>query len=277
MEQRLLVFTDLDGTLLDYRSYSFRPALAALRAIKKRNIPLVICSSKTRAEIEVYQKKLRNRHPFIAENGGTVYIPRTYFKKSNPALKKRGKYLVQELGTPYRLLRKKLLQLVNTFRLEIKGFGDMSVKEVQRTCGLSLKQATLAKKREYDEPFYFLTPPKERTLIEIQQKLAKAGLKLAKGGRFFHLIGANDKGKAVKLLKGMYVRESRGDKWRSIGLGDGLNDLPMLLEVDIPVLIKAHSGRYEKKVLQKLKRPILPKGIGPKGWNEAILNILGEM
>jgi mannosyl-3-phosphoglycerate phosphatase len=67
--QRVLIFTDLDGTLLD-SSYSFNDALPALDLIRERAIPLIICSSKTRAEIEHYRKRLDNRHPFISENGG---------------------------------------------------------------------------------------------------------------------------------------------------------------------------------------------------------------
>ena len=37
----LLVFTDLDGTLLEYETYSFERALPAIRALKEKNIPLI--------------------------------------------------------------------------------------------------------------------------------------------------------------------------------------------------------------------------------------------
>jgi mannosyl-3-phosphoglycerate phosphatase len=78
--KQIIVFTDLDGTLLDYRNYSFEKALPALELIKQKNIPLVICSSKTRSEIEYYRKKLSNDHPFISENGGGIFIPKDYFE-----------------------------------------------------------------------------------------------------------------------------------------------------------------------------------------------------
>ena len=55
MRKKLIVFTDLDGTLLD-SVYSFRKALPALKAVKEKNIPLILCSSKTRAEIEHCRK-----------------------------------------------------------------------------------------------------------------------------------------------------------------------------------------------------------------------------
>lgn len=54
MRAPLIILPDLDGTLLDPRhAYSFQEALPALKAINHRHIPLILCSSKTRAEIEL--------------------------------------------------------------------------------------------------------------------------------------------------------------------------------------------------------------------------------
>ncbi|MEW6601405.1 MAG: HAD hydrolase family protein, partial [Nitrospirota bacterium] len=58
--KKIIIFTDLDGTLLDYPGYSFEAARSALDLIRERGIPLVVCSSKTRREIEHYRKKLDN-------------------------------------------------------------------------------------------------------------------------------------------------------------------------------------------------------------------------
>ncbi len=55
---KLVIFTDLDGTLLDRDTYSFEPALPALRLIRQKDIPLVLSSSKTRAEIEFYRERI---------------------------------------------------------------------------------------------------------------------------------------------------------------------------------------------------------------------------
>ena len=46
----------------------------------------------------------------------------------------------------------------------------------------------------------------------------------------------NDKGKAVRALKELYSEKFLEIK--TIGLGDSLNDLPMLEAVDVPVLVK---------------------------------------
>ena len=89
-----IIFTDLDGTLLD-KKYSYSPANQALKLVKKQKIPIIICTSKTRAEIEYYRKKLRNKDPFISENGGAVFVPKKYFDFKFKS-KSKGKYDVIE-------------------------------------------------------------------------------------------------------------------------------------------------------------------------------------
>jgi mannosyl-3-phosphoglycerate phosphatase len=276
MKRRVLIFTDLDGALLDYHTYSFRKALPALRLIRKKGIPLIICTSKTRSEIEIYQKKIKNHHPFISENGGAIFIPRDYFKRIPSHLREVNGYLIKELGTPYRILRRKLLEIAGKYGQKIRGFGDMNAEEIRKYCGLSAKEASLSKKREYDEAFYFMAPPRESILGSMQREFLKAGLKIVKGGRLYHLTGQNDKGTSARLLTRMYEKEWER-KVVSIGIGDSFNDLPLLAEVDLPVVVKLHTGRYEAGLSRQLENPFLARGIGPEGWNEAVLRIIEKL
>jgi mannosyl-3-phosphoglycerate phosphatase len=272
--RRIIIYTDLDGTLLDHHSYSFRKALPALAEIKRRNIPLILCSSKTRGEMEEYQRKLRIKYPFISENGGAVFIPKGYFGKPKNDLKVKGKYLILELGLPYRKLRKSLLEVSRQFAVRVVGFGDLKTKQIASMFGLPYKEARWAKQRDYDEPFYFLDGIEPRKIRAIQREFKRRGLNLTKGGRFFHLMGQNDKGKAVGLLTKMYRRDWETD-FLTVGLGDSLNDLPMLKAVDVPVLVRQKHSTYDKEVLQRLKVR-KARGIGPAGWNQAVLDLMSE-
>ena len=69
-----IIFSDLDGTLLDHKTYTFDPALEALSIIKSRQIPLILSSSKTRAEIERIQSHLALKDPFIFEMDQVFFI-----------------------------------------------------------------------------------------------------------------------------------------------------------------------------------------------------------
>ena len=110
MNRPLLIFTDLDGTLLDPLTYSYESAAPALDRVRALHIPLVIVSSKTRAEIDVYRRRLHNEHPFISENGGGIFVPKGYFP-FDIAGEVRGGYVVQAVGIPYQETRKHFIEL----------------------------------------------------------------------------------------------------------------------------------------------------------------------
>ncbi|MCK4384809.1 MAG: HAD-IIB family hydrolase [candidate division Zixibacteria bacterium] len=277
--RKILIYTDLDGTLLDHHTYSFQEALPALTEIKKRNIPLILCSSKTKGELEEYQRKLRINYPFISENGGAIFIPRGYFNRPQNDLRAKGKYLILELGTTYKKLRKSLLEISRKFGVKVVGFGDLKIKQIASLFNLSPQEARLAKKRDYDEPFYFLEEIEPKRIRAIEREFKKKGLNLTKGGRFYHLTGQNNKGKAVRLLSRMYKQNwntgfvAQNSSLLTVGIGDSLNDLPMLKAVDIPVLVKQKDNTYDKEISKRLKVQ-KARGIGPSGWNKAVLDLV---
>jgi len=264
---KFVLFTDLDGTLLDARTYSFDKAMPALDAVRERRIPLIFVSSKTRAEIEVYRKRLDNGHPFISENGGGIYLPAGYFP-FHVSDDRRDGYEIISLGSPYGEIRKRFAQMRERLGIAVRGFGDMSAEEVAALTGLTIEDARLAKQRDYEEPFVFPDKPEDRFLREIE------GEKLRwTQGRFFHLMGDHHKGRAVNIVRRLYER--RDGPVMTVGIGDSLNDLPFLLAVDRPVLVKKESGRHDGRI--NIPDLVRTDGIGPAGWNEAVMRLLSEM
>jgi mannosyl-3-phosphoglycerate phosphatase family protein len=268
-----VIFTDLDGTLLDSSTYSFEPALPALRLIGELDIPIVFCSSKTRDEIECFRGKLGNRHPFITENGGGIVIPSRYF---NARIFPRELTVVREkecltlrLGASYPELRRAIVEL-RSEGFRITGFGDMSVADVAELTNLSPGQARLAKKRDFDEPFLF--DGDQADIIGLTTAVRSKGFNLTRG-RFFHLLGDSDKGKAVAFLIDLY-REKYGTI-HSIAVGDGLNDIPMLEQVNHPILVRRPDNSHAPDI--DIPKLIKAEGIGPLGWNSALLDLLSTL
>ena len=273
----LIVYTDLDGSLLDGTTYSYEAATPALTALREQDIPLVLVSSKTRAEMEPLRQRLGHRDPFIVENGGAVFIPRGLFDFPVERMRTRSPYQVIELGLPYRMLREVLKQIEDAVETPLQGFGDMSVETVMQVTGLPYADALLAKQREYDEP-YLLQGPQE-LIEEVCRQIVTRGLRWTKGGRLFHLMGDNNKGEAASVLLRCYLRQrhmnGQAERIETVGIGDSINGAPLLAMVDYPMLVQKPDGSYDPE--SQLSGRIRAPGIGTVGWNEAVLELLAQV
>ncbi len=150
---KIIIFTDLDGTLLDHRTYSYSEAEEALKLLKERNVPLILCSSKTRDEIDVYRKKLSNNEPLISENGGAIFIPENYEDLKCKFDKIENGHLVIEIGSEYKILADVFEKIRSKTGTNIKSITELTVDEVVQLTNLSKDEARLAVTREYSLPF----------------------------------------------------------------------------------------------------------------------------
>ena len=266
-----IVVTDLDGSLLDPATYSWEPARPALDRLRAGNIPCIFVTSKTRAEVEHWRRDTGNTHPFIVENGGALIVPANYFPAPPAGLSIRGGMArdgatIIEWGTAYAVLVDALQHAAAQTNCPVRSFSEMSVAEVASACALPEEQARLARMREYDEPFLVLDPARGAAL---RARIEARGLRWTSGGRFEHITGDNDKGRAVRALLDIY-RRTQGNVI-SVGLGDGLNDIPLLKSVTLPVVMPSPQCA---EILHLVPTAVVADRPGPEGWNRAILVLL---
>jgi mannosyl-3-phosphoglycerate phosphatase family protein len=263
----LLIFTDLDGTLLDSETYDFSPAVPALNLIRSLKIPLILVSSKTRAEIEDLRKRLSLEAPFIAENGGGVFFPGTFSLPEDQDYRQVEGYKLVLTGRPIDEVLSKAILLKREY--DYTGFSEMSARAIAAQTGLSLREAGLAARREFDEPIVLKNPVHREMFC---RKANDLGLECVEGGRFIHLFIGGDKGKAVQIVLGVYAR-LRGPVF-SIGLGDSPNDFPMLDAVDKPVLMRQRDGTHRGDLAHS--DYLMPDGSGPEAWNRIVLSLVAD-
>lgn len=263
----LVFFSDLDGTLLDKSTYSADPAAEALRRLRRLGIPLVLCSSKTRSEIEYWRRRLANQDPFVVENGGAIYVPAGYFPAPFEAPVSRDEYGAFEFGTPYDELVRRLHLAAEASGCKVIGFNDMSVEEISRRYELTREQAVLARIRDFDEPFEILGGCAD----ELFRAIEAQGSLWTRGGRLCHITGSNNKALCVRLLASHYRRASPAAV--TVGLGDGENDLDFLSAVDVPVIVRSEATPLLRNRLPHARVTDIS---GPGGWNSAVLGILDE-
>lgn len=269
---RAVFYTDLDATLLDHDTYGWAPARPALQALSERGIPLVFVTSKTLAETLAVREELHNRHPFVAENGALICMPRGYFQGLADTGEARGGLSVEYPGPHHKEVRARLAALRRDgFRF--RGFSDMDDAEVAGLTGLDLAAAARARRREASEPLLWLDDAS--ALARFEAALAAVGLQTRRGGRFLHVLGRRvDKGRALQRLHGHYQSQAGGGTMLAFALGDSPNDLDMLRVADVGVLVQRPDGTYA--AAEAPPGLLHARGKGPAGWGEAVRRLLME-
>ena len=195
----IVVFAEVDEVLRHPSAGSLAPAAPILGELASEGVSVVLCSSKTRAELEQIQQELGIREPFICENGGALFIPPAYFDFAVPHAREIAGYQAVEFGRPYAEVIDTLHRAADQTGVGIVGFSDMSVDEVANECDVTLLQARLAKLREYDEPFRIVDPsPKARA--RLLKALTAARLQYSRLGHLERVGGIVDRRLAMKLL-----------------------------------------------------------------------------
>jgi HAD superfamily hydrolase (TIGR01484 family) len=72
----IVVFTDLDGTLLDHHTYEWTAARPALQRLTQTGTPCVFVTSKTRAEVEFWRTAMVNPIPSSSRTAPLPFSPR---------------------------------------------------------------------------------------------------------------------------------------------------------------------------------------------------------
>ncbi len=270
-----LIFTDLDGTLLDHDTYSWAAAKPALQYAAEHGIPVIPCTSKTFPECRETVADLKLNSPFIFENGAGIALPTTLFSKPYPHhCEQEDGYWICSLGTPYSDIRNALLSLRNSKHYQFRAFGDMTVNNIMEVTGLDNDHAQRAKMRRFSEPMLWLDNAKSFDMFS--SDINKLGLTLTRGGRFIHVAGETDKGKGTLWLARRYA-SMLGSAPQIIALGDSANDLPMLSVADTAVIIRPlHTNPIKLAQQKPVQKIITTDLIGPAGWNQAVLSILAQ-
>ena len=251
----LIVFTDLDGSLMEHETYSIEPAKRALDELTARKIPLILNSSKTAAEMTMIQELLDLHCPFICENGAALHL---------------GTDEIIEFGKQRETWLEAVHQLRARHSYSFHGFSDWSPSEISSITGLTTAQADQAKTRFYSEPI--LWRDSESALQRFLDELQEMELRLLQGGRFLSIQGNYDKSDGMRSMVSDNLEQNRERSLITVALGDSPNDAAMLNAADIAVIIKSgKSSLIHCPAPQKIIHTKIP---GPAGWNEAILEIL---
>ncbi len=254
------IVSDVDGTLMDH-SYDLTPAKETIKTLQKLSIPVILCTSKTAAEVKVIRKELNLTDPYIVENGAAIY---------GESLKKVNGEII--LGKKYELLEEILNLISEEVKYKLIPLNNLTDQEATKLTGLKGKSLDLMRDRHWSMPF--LNPP-----ISLEERIniccKKFNVDIFKGNRMSHLMSTNsNKGKAINTLK----KYSNIQNILIIGLGDSPNDLPLLLNSDIRIVVPGIEGP-NSILLDQLNGLEFTLASEPNGygWKDEIIKLINKL
>ena len=269
-----LVITDLDGTLLDHHSYSWQAAAPVIDKLKKKNVPIVINTSKTVEEVIALQEELNVTMPFIVENGSALYFPKSFvadhYLDLPNAIETKDYYHII-FGENRHAIIDVVYALKKEFDFKFSGYHEWSIEDVMERTGLSQEAATASINRKYSEPLIW--EDTEAALEKFKYLLNDKHLTTLKGGRFLHVLGKTNKAKPIVFLEDVFSSK-KSEKLSVICLGDSYNDAEMLAVADFPVWVKSPTNAFPPHTSENTA--FYTTKFGPEGWREAIEYIFSD-
>ncbi len=267
---RYVIFTDLDGTLIDFETYSPELATPLAKQIIDDGLPLVFCSSKTLAEQKALMETMEIVTPCIVENGSGIYLPEgVSLFEGRPAVSASDGDRLISLGVSAVEIQDHIQNISRDLKIDLKQYSTLSDPEIVEITGLSSMAAANARKRDFSETL-------TASLSDEQWEAVKTAfdavdLQCLCGGRFYTVTSKNcNKGKALLEVVEAYRSQIVG-QWRSVAIGDSPNDVDMLKAADRRYLVQQPDGNWHNVDLPNLNR--VP-AIGPRGWILAVEEIL---
>ena len=275
MVKNVIIFTDLDGTLLNFKTFEYKIIMPFIENLNKKGVRIIPSSSKCFLEIEHIVKEIGLKTPFIVENGSAIYIPKETISQIPTNAIDENKYWVLELGTERETINKKIRQTdFKDYMRFILFLKNMTKLQQSYYTGLKSDALSRSLDRRYSEPFIWMG--NNEHLSEFKKSLNEEGLSIFSGARLKHLTGLNSKGDAMRellaqpsFLQTMSVDSS--EDITTIACGDSENDLSMLEIADYAIVLRL-PGRNPLKLKRKSNFFNSIK-VAPDGWKETLLEL----
>lgn len=270
--EQLVIFSDMDGTLLDHKSYQFDAAKPWLKKLKVLGIPVILNTSKTRAEVEKWSYENNSDYPFVVENGAAILIPKSQSKTQPVGSISSAQYWLKSFVKPRAHWRSLIDSVAEEYAGQLATFSQLGIEGISKLTGLSAEDAELASQRQYGEPVAWLTEHDPERFI---QQLQQLGANVLRGGRFIHISGQCNKGMAMNYITSFYQQNFPERHWVTLALGDSHNDVAMLESADYAGIVAQHSGKPLQ--LSRSKNLFRSKLCAPDGWVEIVEKTLSHL
>jgi len=265
---KLLVFVPLEGVLLDSRGRVLPGAEEAAAQLDRHGIPLILVTSGTRAETDVPRRTLGHVHPFIAEDGGSVFLPEGYFHLRIPSVVRLGRFLSMPLARPLQEASAALRTLAESIGIEVVTFSDMTAREIARNSGMSMQAAELARQRDSQEVFFFAGAG-EAAIHRFVEDARRSGAQIHRRDPFWRFSLGADIRAAVSKLTALYDTARRTGV-STLAASAAVEDTALLKAVHRAVLLPQTAGHFAPELEQAFPKATRVASPGVAGFHQIV-------
>ena len=269
---RVIIFTP--SNLLGSPTRGAHPASEALIEMERRNVPLILSTGGTRAQLEPLRRKIGHAHPFITEGGGGLFLPDGYFALHLDGASRAGRYLCVPFGRSTQEAGAAVEEIAERAGAQVVRYAEMSAREISRNTGMNEREAEGSRAREFSERFFFAGNA-DSAAPSFERIAAEQNWRIRRFEPFWELYSGNDEGKALRYLMRVY-RESLRSRVRSVGIGASLEDLTLLAASDQAFIVPLSSSRFDERLLEKLPNAARVDVPGAAGWNQTVVHLLSQ-
>ena len=259
---KILIFTDLDGSLLHRDTFKFDEIKDYLKILLSQGIFIIPNTSKTEKEILEFNNEFGSDLPYISENGAAInglnLLNSNLPKELILSREKDNLIKIFENSMPVNLQNK------------CKWLSEMDKKKQSLIFGLGDEKLKMALDRKYTIPFLFEGNKSEKN--ELFRILKSEGLAAQEGGRVINLTDKVNKAKALNVFVRFFKKNNKNVK--TIAVGDNYNDLDMLKTSDFPCLVFNDKFTLDEIPINNITITNKPS---PEGWADVIKKALDKI
>lgn len=245
---RVAVFTAIDGTLLDARTFASGRVRSVVGRLGAAGIPVVPVTIMTLDEAAPIADELGLGPAMIVEAGGAI------------ARRRGDAWEVEPCGPPAETLLDVVRTIEERSGANLLIYSALPESEAAQLSGRSGAMLHASTHRSFSEPFVIETGDPDA----VSRAASAIGFSVRRGRRFLHLCRECDQGEAFVRL-----REELGCEV-AIGVGGAAVDAEFLARTDLPILIPGPDGELDADLVAQLPHARIAAAPAPEGWVAAV-------
>ena len=238
-----VIYCGVDS-LLPVRGKAFPGFDEFMAALEHAGVPIVWVSRRTRFQLDAPRRELAHNHPFIAEDGCGVYLPEGYFHLPQPKAIRLGRFTCIPVAEPQPAASEALEKLSEETGVPVVRLASLRPRELAQNLGLPVRDAELARHRDFDEPFFFAGSSSkdiERFAAETQQRK----LQMRQDGVFWSLASGANLKRSVSELSKLYDRALRSHP-TTLAIATSDEAKGLFPACDRTILLSREAGETER-------------------------------